>query len=311
MTTVERPAPSSSVRLIDTIAGPRVANRTSSDWQHLPYTRFDLEPMAPTIGAVVAGVSMADELDRETFAELNRALLEWKVLFFRKQNLTHPQHAAFARNWGELESHPFARVRSDQPDEPEVLRLEKGPDVVGRENLWHSDVTWRLCPSLGSILRAIELPAVGGDTLFCDMSAAYDCLSDEVKQYVDGMFAVHDWITTFGRGMDPATRDRLRPDFPAVEHPVVRTHPETGRKMLYVNIAFTQHIVGLSQADSDELLAYLYRQASFPEYQCRFKWASGDVAFWDNRSTQHYASSDYFPQRRVMDRITIVGDRPY
>ncbi|MEO6123025.1 MAG: TauD/TfdA family dioxygenase [Ilumatobacteraceae bacterium] len=291
-------------------AGPRVAARTTDDWTPLPYTRFTLQPMAPTIGAVVVGVSMADELDAETFAELNQALLEWKVLFFRAQDVTSAQHAAFAANWGALESHPFVRVRTNQPDEQEVLRLEKGPAQPGRENIWHSDVTWRESPSLGSVLRAIDLPQLGGDTLWSDMCAAYDCLPGDVKLRIDGMVAVHDWINAFGRGMDPATRDALRPDFPAVEHPVVRTHPETGRKMLYVNAAFTQHIVGLDKSDSDLLLAYLYSQAAYPEYQCRFRWEPGDVAFWDNRSTQHYASSDYHPQRRVMERITIVGDRP-
>ena len=293
-----------------TSAGPRVAARTPASWSPRPYTTFTVEPMSPTIGAVVTGVSLADELDPLTFAELNDALLEWKVLFFRNQDITSTQHAAFAANWGSLESHPFARVRSNQPEQPEVLRLEKGADAAGRENVWHSDVTWRERPSLGSVLRAIELPPLGGDTLWSDMGAAYDCLPEAIKHRAAGLVATHDWINTFGRGMDVATRDALRPDFPAVQHPVVRTHPETGRKTLYVNAAFTQHIVGLDPGDSDELLSYLYAQAAYPEYQCRFRWAPGDVAFWDNRSTQHYASSDYHPQRRVMERITIVGDRP-
>ena len=292
------------------LAGPRIAARTPPDWVDLAYSAFDLQPMAPTIGAVVVGISMADPLDSETFAQLNRALLEWKVLFFRNQDIAPSQHSAFAANWGALESHPFARVRSAQPDAHEVLRLEKGPDAAGRENIWHSDVTWRANPSLGSVLRAIELPPLGGDTLWADMAAAYDCLGVEMQQLLGGLVAVHDWINTFGRGMDPATRDALRPEFPAVEHPVVRTHPETGRKMLYVNAAFTQRIVGLSNDESERLLAFLYLQAGYPEYQCRFRWELGDVAFWDNRSTQHYASSDYHPQRRVMERITIVGDRP-
>ena len=176
--------------------------------------------------------------------------------------------------------------------------------------MWHSDVTWRVNPSLGSILRAVEIPPVGGDTLFADMCAAYEMLNDEMKDHLDGMQAVHDWIPAFGRNMEPSVLDALRADFPAVQHPVVRTHPETGRKMLYVNRAFTQHIVGLDAEESRLLLDFLYRQASYPEYQCRFRWAPGSIAFWDNRSTQHYASSDYFPQRRVMERMTIVGDVP-
>jgi taurine dioxygenase len=291
--------------------GPRQLTRTPAGWADQPYTRVTLQPMSPTIGAVVSGVTMADAVDAELFEELNRALLEWKVLFFRDQHLTPAQQSAFAANWGALEAHPFIGLRDDQPEEtPEVVRLEKGPKTGGFENVWHSDVTWRVTPSLGSILRAVEVPPVGGDTLWADMGAAYDGLSDSIKERIDGLVAVHDWYNTFGRGMDAATRDALRPDFPAVDHPVVRAHPETGRKTLYVNQAFTQHIVGLDPEDSRDLLGYLYNQAAFPEYQCRFRWSVGDVAFWDNRSTQHYAVSDYFPQRRVMERITIVGDRP-
>ncbi len=293
--------------------GPRIAARTPGGWDDRPYTRIALRPLSPTIGAEVEGVSLGDDLDDELHGEVARALLEWKVLFFRRQHITREQQAAFARRWGPLEHHPFAKKlrASNQPEEaPEVLRLEKGANAKGTENMWHSDVTWREEPSLGSVLRAIEVPPVGGDTLWADMGAAYDLLPDDVRREIDGLIAVHDWIDTFGLGMDEATRDALRPDFPPVEHPVVRTHPETGRRTLYVNGFFTQHIVGLDRDASDELLAMLYRQATLPEVQCRFRWQPGDVAFWDNRSTQHYASSDYHPQRRVMERVTIVGDRP-
>jgi len=294
------------------LAGPRVAARVPAGWVDVPYTRFTVTPLAPTIGGVINGVSMADPLDDDLFVELNRALLEWKVIFFPAQAITADQHTAFARHWGPLESHPFIRATPDQQDDtPQIVRFEKGPDVGGYENVWHSDVTWRETPSLGSILRAIEVPEVGGDTLWADMAAAYDGLTDAMKEHIDGLTAVHDWVDTFGFGMNEATRDRLRAEFPPVEHPVVRTHPETGRKTLFVNRAFTQHIVGLDRDDSDALLDQLYRQSSFPEYQCRYKWRPGDVAFWDNRSTQHYAASDYFPQRRIMERITVVGDRPY
>ena len=293
--------------------GPHKLARTPQEWIDQAYTRFSLEPMSPTIGAVIGGVSLAETVDAELFAELNRALLEWKVLFFRDQHITPTQQTAFASNWGALENHPFFRHRTrTQPVEvPEVARFAKGPDVAGYENLWHSDVTWRQTPSLGSVLRAVEIPPVGGDTLWADMAAAYDGLSDETKGRIDGLVSEHDWINTFGAGMDPATRDELRPDFPAVQHPVVRTHPETGRKMLYVNQAFTQHIVGIDPLESADLLNHLYLRAGYPEYQCRFRWLAGDVAFWDNRSTQHYATSDYFPQVRIMERITIVGDRPF
>lgn len=291
--------------------GPRIAARTPEGWVDEPYTRFAVRPVAPTIGAVIEGVSLADDVDPGLFAELNRALLEWKVLFFRDQHISPEQHRDFAAHWGPLESHPFISLRDDQPHEqPEVVRLEKGDTMGGYENVWHSDVTWREVPSLGSVLRAVEVPEVGGDTLWADMGAAYDRLSDALKARIDGLTAVHDWVPTFGMAMKPETREALRADFPAVEHPIVRTHPETGRRTLYVNRAFTQHVVGLDPEESRDLLEFLYVQAGFAEYQCRHRWRVGDVAFWDNRSTQHYASSDYFPARRVMERITVIGDRP-
>jgi taurine dioxygenase len=293
--------------------GPRVAPRTPTGWVDEPYTRFTLRPVAPTIGAHVEGLSLKQPLDEATHAELHRALLEWKVLFFADQHLTAAEHQALGERWGALEAHPFIKVvTGGQPDDrPAVVRFAKDDRQVGTENVWHSDVTWRECPSLGSLLHAIEVPEVGGDTLWADMGAAYDCLDDEVKERIDGLFAVHDWWASFGGGMTAEQREALRPDFPPVVHPVVRTHPETGRRTLYVNAAFTQHVVGMERDESDELLDLLYRQASYPEYQCRFRWSPGALAFWDNRSTQHYAASDYFPQRRVMERITIAGDRPY
>jgi taurine dioxygenase len=295
------------------MSGPRIAPRTAPGWTDAPYTRFTLTPGHPTIGAYVTDLDLRQPLDDETHRQLHRALLEWKVLFFRGQHLDAGQHEALGRRWGQLEHHPFATTAIPGQAEARsmVVRFAKDGANVGRENCWHSDVTWRECPSLGSILRAVEVPAVGGDTLWVDMGAAYDCLDDDTKERIDGLTAVHDWWTTFGRAMSAEERDALRPHFPAVEHPVVRTHPETGRKTLFVNAFFTQHIVGLEPADSEALLDVLYRQAAYPEYQCRFHWEAGDLAFWDNRSTQHYASSDYFPQRRVMERITIMGDKPF
>ena len=163
---------------------------------------------------------------------------------------------------------------------------------------------------MGAVLRAVEVPAVGGDTLWADMGAAYDGLPDDVKDRVENLVAVHDWIHNFGRNMEPSLREEFRLLYPAMEHPVVRIHPETGRKTLFVNAAFTTHIVGLEADESADVLGFLYRQAAYPEYQCRFRWAAGSVAFWDNRATQHYAASDYAPQPRRMERVTIIGDRP-
>lgn len=288
-------------------AGPRHLRPTYSDEERRPYRHITPTPLSPTIGAEIDGVSLADPMDDDTFAEVHRALLEFKVIFFRDQDVTPAQHVAFARRFGDLETHPFVPHRDAYP---EVMVLKKNDRMGGFENVWHSDVTWRRQPSLGSVLLAREVPAVGGDTLFSDMYAAYDGLDDDLRQTVDGLTAVHDFTRTFGSLLSREELLKKREEFPPAEHPVVRTHPETGRKGLYVNAAFTSHIVGLSQAESDRLLGLLYRQATVPEYQCRFRWRPYSVAFWDNRAVQHYAASDYYPSRRRMERVTIVGDTP-
>jgi taurine dioxygenase len=288
-------------------AGPRALRRLADGTEPEPYTRFDVTQFSPTIGAEIGGVSLAEPLDDELFAELDRALLEWKVLFFRDQPITAAQHCDFAGRWGELEHHPFI----PQGEVPEIVRFDRGTENQGYENIWHSDVSWREIPSLGSVLHAIAVPAVGGDTLWADMAAAYDGLPDEIKDRIEGLTAVHDWAHSFGLGMDPERIEQMRAQFPPVEHPVFRTHPQTGRRILYVNEIFVSHIVGLEPAESEALLTYLASRARIPEYQCRFRWTANAVAFWDNRATQHYAVSDYAPQRRVMERATIIGDRPF
>jgi taurine dioxygenase len=279
--------------------------------RNLTAAAFDLAPLTPTIGAEVSGLDLARPLDAETVEGLRAALNAWKVLFFRDQDITTEQHLAFARSFGELEVHPFAPAK---PGYPKVLAITHDRNSRGRENTWHSDVTWRECPSLGSVLRCLECPPVGGDTLFADMYAAYEGLTDEVKARIEGRVALHDF-TPFRDGMRRQGRSEAELGafdraYPAVEHPIVRTHPETGRRALYVNAAFTQHVVGLDKAESDALLAHLYAQAAIPEYQCRFRWRPNSIAFWDNRASQHYAASDYWPAVRRMERVTVIGDRP-
>jgi len=268
--------------------------------------------MSPTIGATIGGVHLADEVDDDTIARIRQALLDHKVLFFRDQDITTDQHLAFARRFGELEVHPFA---INKPDYPEVLAITHDADHPGRENGWHSDVTWRLEPSLGSVLRCIECPRVGGDTLFADMYAAYDGLPQRIKERVEGRVARHDFAhfrtLLRHRGASDDEVAEMEARYPNPEHPVIRTHPETGRKGIYVNAAFTQEIVGMDPDESRELLSILYSQASFPEYQVRFRWAPNSIAFWDNRSCQHYAASDYWPHVRRVERVTIIGDAPY
>ncbi|MBP6013618.1 MAG: TauD/TfdA family dioxygenase [Alphaproteobacteria bacterium] len=272
---------------------------------------LQLHPLTPTIGAEVTGIDLRRPLDSSTMRDIRAALLDWKVLFFRDQDITTDQHVAFARNFGELEVHPFA---PQKPGYPEVLAITHNRESPGRENAWHSDVTWRLEPSLGSILRSLEIPPVGGDTLFADMYAAYDGLTDDVKSRIDGATAIHDFAHFRERlrkqGKSQAEIEEYNKKFPEAEHPVVRTHPETGKKALYVNVAFTQYIVGMERSQSDALLKHLYAQAAIPEYQCRFRWSVNALAFWDNRASQHYAASDYWPAVRRMERVTIIGDRP-
>ena len=271
------------------------------------FTRFAIQPLTPGIGAELHGVDLAHDLDDGVISEIRAALLAYKVVFFRDQHITRAQHIAFARRFGDLEIHPA--TPKDQPD-PEVLHIAHGPQSRGQENNWHSDVTWRATPSLGSILRAVEVPAVGGDTAFADMAGAYAALSPKMQEWVCGLTAVHDIARVFaGRlGVDA---DSLRAKFPPQEHPVVRTHPETGQRALYVNTAFTSHIVGLSAKESAWLLDHLFATVNRLELQCRFRWAAGSMAFWDNRASQHYAVSDYFPAVRAMERVTIAGDRPF
>lgn len=271
------------------------------------FAKFEARPLTPGIGAELHGVDLSKTLDDALIADIRAALLKYKVIFFRDQDITRKQHIEFASRFGELEVHPA--TPKDQEDR-EVLRIAHNANNRGSENAWHSDVTWRPDPSLGSILRAIELPAVGGDTLFSDMVAAYEGLSDKMKAFCCGLTAVHDIARVFaGRlGKDPK---ELHAKFPPQEHPVIRTHPETGERLIYVNTAFTSHIKGMAREESDWFLQHLYAQAAVPEYQCRFRWEPGSIAFWDNRACQHYAASDYWPEVRIMERVTIAGDKPF
>lgn len=271
------------------------------------FTKFEPRLLSPAIGAELIGADIAN-FDAALVDEVRAALLKYQVVFFRDQHdLTREKHMEFANCFGDLEIHPA--TPKDQPD-PEVLRIAHGPNSKGQENNWHSDVTWRAEPSLGSILRAIELPEIGGDTLFSNMVMAFEDLDEELKERLCGMTAIHDIARVFSRRLKKDA-SALHEKFPPQEHPVIRTHPETGERVLYVNVAFTDHIVGMDRDESDELLKYLYHRAWLPEYQCRFRWAPGSLAFWDNRACQHYAASDYFPNIRIMERVTVAGDRPF
>jgi taurine dioxygenase len=272
------------------------------------YQTIAVEPLSPTVGAEIRGVRMGRETSDAQIAEIRQALLDWKVVFFRDQDISVEDHIAFGAKFGELEIHPFT---PNLEGYPEVVVIHHNEKSKGGQNRWHSDVTWRVEPSLGSILRARIVPPVGGDTLFADMVAAYAGLREEVKSKIDGALAIHSFAHNFGRRMTDEQRAKFQEQYPDARHPVVRTHPETGEKALYVNAAFTTHIEGLPSEESAKLLRHLYRQASHPEYQCRFRWQENSVAFWDNRSVQHYAAFDYYPRERRVERVTVKGDKPF
>jgi len=278
--------------------------------QRLANPQFDhitVTPRGVTLGAEVSGVDLTSDLSEDQVAELKRALADYKVIYFRDQPVTSGQHVAFARHFGNLEVHPFI---SGNEEHPELVRFEKGADTGGFENGWHHDVTWREVPSMGAVLHAIQVPPTGGDTLFADMGAAYDGLTDEWKERIAGMHAIHDYMLAFAHQVPDDKQAEMREKYPLVRHPVVRTHPVTGRKLIYVNGYFTSHIEGLDDDESREIIRHLISQPAVLEYQFRLNWEPDTIVFWDNAAVQHYAASDYYPDIRIMERASVVGERP-
>ena len=278
------------------------ARLSALTWEH-----FDARMMGATIGAELTGIDLTGDLPPSAVDEIASAVADYKVVFFRGQAFTPAQHVAFARNFGELEVHPFIPSNTE---EPELVRFEKDADTTGYENQWHHDVTWRECPSKATILRAIEVPDVGGDTLFADMYAAYEVLHADVKAEIDGLEAIHDFVQAFGRNVPEDRMAEMRERYPEATHPAVCTHELTGRPYLYLNRTFVNRFAGQTRPESVDRLDRICRMTDTPEYQCRFHWEPDSVAFWDNRAVQHLACSDYWPEARVMDRASIVGERP-
>ena len=278
------------------------ARLSSPQYEHITVT-----PKGVTLGAEISGVRLSGDLPDEVVAEIRRAWLDYKVVYVRDQDISSTEHVEFARRFGELEVHPFLLGSEEHP---ELVRFEKGVEASGFENGWHHDVTWRATPSMGAILRSIQVPATGGDTAFSDMAAAYDGLDDEMKERLDGLQAAHDYTLAFGSFVDDSKKAEMREQYPVVHHPIVRTHPETGRKLLFVNAYFTSHVVDMDENEGNQLLRYLISRASIMEYQYRVSWEPNQVTLWDNRIVQHYALSDYYPDVRIMERASIVGDRP-
>jgi taurine dioxygenase len=280
-----------------------------------------VEPLTCAIGAQLKDVNIGDaSRDAGLFAEIKTLLLKYKVLFLRDQNISRAEHVAFAKRFGDLEDHPI--VGSD-PANPGLVQIYKSPENPPDryENAWHTDATWRDVPPMGAVLRCVECPPVGGDTMWANMELAYANLPDRVKAQIVGLRASHSIEASFGAVMPIEKRKALKAQYPDAEHPVVRTHPETGAKVLFVN-AFTTHFTNYHTPDRVRfgqdanpgaalLLSYLVSQAYIPEYQVRWRWQPNSVAIWDNRCTQHYAVMDYPPCHRKMDRAAIIGDKPY
>jgi taurine dioxygenase len=269
-------------------------------------------PINGNIGAEIRGADLRRPLDRAAFETIHHAFVRHEVLVFRDQDITLEQQMDFGRLFGELSIHPFS---PNLDDKPEVIVLDNGADnPPALTDIWHADETYREAPPMATILRARVVPDVGGDTLFASMSAAYRGLSERMKQYIHGLTARHDikpFRTLFTQSETHRRKlSEIEAKFPNPWHPVVRVHPVTGRRVLYVNPQFTLQLRDLKEDESQTLLQFLYRQAHIPEYQLRVRWQPDMVVMWDNRSVQHYAAHDYYPQRRTMERVTICGDEP-
>ena len=274
------------------------------------YEAISVNPVTPLIGVVVEGVDMTSDVPDAQIAELNQALVNHNVLFFRDQpELTAEQQIAFAKRFGELHIHPAAPQGENYP-ELFVIHTH-GESIVNNGADWHTDVSCDEEPPLGTMLQIHRTPPSGGDTLFANMYAAYDALSEKMKTFLSERTAIHDSERAFrGRYADKGVDD-TGAVFPRNEHPVVRTHPVSGRQALYVNETFTSRIRAMAEDESNALLEFLFRHVSRPEFQVRFNWQPNSIAFWDNRCTQHLAMWDYWPNERYGHRVTVKGDRPF
>jgi taurine dioxygenase len=270
---------------------------------------LEVSPVAGALGAEVAGVDLREPLDDATVTAVHEAWMAHQVLFFRDQAIDVAQHKAFGRRFGELHVHPVLQQMADQ-GHPEIVVLESDAERPFVASAWHSDVTFEKRPPMGSILRAVAVPEAGGDTMWASMYAAYEALSDAMQRLLSELRAEHD-----GGGFRRVARtEEQRRDLASREkavHPVVRTHPVTGRKALFVNRVFTKAIVGMKPAESRALLDFLYDHLAAPDFTCRFRWRKDSIAMWDNRCTQHRVVGDNLTAYRRMERVTLVGDEPF
>ncbi|MFT5391054.1 MAG: taurine dioxygenase [Gammaproteobacteria bacterium] len=269
---------------------------------------IDVIPLTRNIGAELVGVDLRTPLSEAQFGVVHEALMAHQVIFLRDQYITSEQHLAFGKRFGELHVHPLAPSINDIP---ELMRIHTDKDSYRNNGSdWHTDVSCDVEPPMGSILHLHTLPKTGGDTLFSSMYAAYDALSEQMKRILDPMVAVHgsEHVYSHNYGGKGVLR---RNEYPSAEHPVIRTHPVTGKRGIYVNRTFTTHIKDLSRRESDALLGFLYTHVENPTFHCRFQWTENAIAFWDNRCVQHFAVWDYFPDTRSGARVTVAGDAPF
>ena len=275
---------------------------------------IDIHPLSPALGAQISGVDLSRDLTGTQRNAIEQALLDHQVLFFRDQPITPQQQARFAANFGDLHIHP---IYPNVPEQPEVLILDTAVTDVRDNAIWHTDVTFLPTPALGAVLSAKQVPAYGGDTLWASGIAAFEALSRPMQVLLNGLTATHDFTRSFplerfgSTAEDLARWEETRRKNPPLSHPVIRTHPVSGRKALFVNDGFTTRINELEAAESEAILKLLFAHGTRPEFTLRWRWQANDVAMWDNRVTQHYAVDDYRPQRRVMHRATILGDAPF
>ncbi|MDG2140203.1 MAG: taurine dioxygenase [Gammaproteobacteria bacterium] len=270
------------------------------------------KPMSGALGAEIAGIDLTLPLSKHDYNKIRKLLIEHEVIFFRNQDISPAQQKALAGSFGPLQTHPAYETVEGFPEITILESTEKKPTKI---EAWHSDMTFRLHPPLGSLLRSKIIPDRGGDTLWASATAAYDALSSRMQQFLDGLIAVHDFRHGFKESLSeeggPERLAQAIKDNPPVEHPVIQIHPESGKKVIFVNSLFTTHILGMKKNESRAILDFLFEHLVTPEFTCRFSWGPDCVALWDNRSTQHKPINDYFPAHRQLHRITIFGDMPY
>jgi len=273
---------------------------------------LEINPLAGALGAEISGIDLSVELSDENSQRIRKLLNQYEVIFFRGQNISPARQKALALTFGPLQTHP---AYDTVEDFPEITILESKADKPTKIEAWHADMTFRQHPPMASVLKSVTIPPKGGDTLWASMTAAYQGLSFHMQNFLGNLTAVHDFSHGFRESLaEEGGRERLADAVlahPPVRHPVIRTHPETGKKLVFVNALFTTHIEGMRRKESEALLAFLFQHITTVEYSCRFHWEVDSIAIWDNRSTQHKPVNDYFPAHRCLHRITSDGDKPY